>query len=128
MKMSLCCMRNSLLGLVLSLLANVAVADQFADGFQAATARDYAQAVEKWKPLAESGHPDAQLFLAMLHHSGSFGAVNEKEALKWYHKAAGNGNYTAQEYLAVGYKEGWFGLKKSSSKSQFWEKKLRAQE
>lgn len=107
--------------------ANSAMADKFADGFEAATKSDYTKAVQQWEPLAKQGHPDAQLFLAMMYHSGIAGRIDEKEAVNWYHKAAENGNYTAQEYLAVAYREGWFGLKKSSKKARFWEAKLAKQ-
>ena len=30
----------------------------------------------------------------------------------------------AQEYLAIGYQEGWFGLKRDRKKSRYWYKKL----
>ena len=121
-------MRTYIKTLVLALsalfFASSATADQFADAFEAAASSDYHKAVQEWEPLAQKGHPDAQLFLALMYHSGSAGYSNEKEAVRWYHKAAKNGNYTAQEYLAVAYREGWLGLKKSTKKARYWEAKL----
>ncbi len=103
------------------------LADDFAEGFYAAEQRDYKQAVTIWEPLAQQGHPDAQFNLGLLYHSGSNGKVFEKKAVEWYHKAAENGHLQAQEYLAIGYKEGWFGLKKSAQKATYWTKKIEEQ-
>jgi len=121
MKMSI---KRLIFALSVLMFAGAASADKFADAFEAAASSDYNKAVQQWEPLARKGHPDAQLFLALMYHSGVAGYSNEKEAVKWYHKAAENGNYTAQEYLATAYREGWFGLKKSSKKASFWEAKL----
>ena len=105
-------------------LSSVAMAADFKDGFEAAANSDFKKAAAIWQTLAEKGDADAQFNLATIYHSGSAGYMNEKEALKWYHKAASNGHYRAQEYLVVGYREGWFGLNKDESKAKFWEAKL----
>lgn len=93
-------------------------------GFVAAEKGDYKSAMKNWGPLAEQGDAMAQFNLATLYHSGSGLPRNEKEAVKWYIKSAENGYRIAQEYLAAGYREGWFGLPKDTKKAVYWEKKL----
>lgn len=117
---------SSLFTLALGVAANGAMAaDQFAEGFEAANTADYKKAAKYFQPLAEKGHPDAQLFIAMMYHSGAAGVVDEKEAVRLYHQAAESGNHTAQEYLAAAYREGWFGLKKDTKKSTYWESRMK---
>jgi TPR repeat protein len=101
-----------------------AASASYNDGFLAAESGDYKTAITYWGPLAEQGHPFAQFNLGMLYHSGDGVAHNEAEAIAWYTKAAENGYYKAQEYLAAGYAEGWFGLKKDAKKSQYWTNRI----
>ena len=116
-------MAVSLLGFSLGIGSN-ALADDYIDGFEAAARGDYKKAAAVWFDLAKKGNPDAQFNLAQAYHSGVAGSYNEPEALKWYMKAANAGHQRAQEYLVVGYREGWFGLPKDQKKSHFWEAKL----
>jgi len=58
-----------------------------------------------------------------MYHGGMGVARDERAAVQLYHKAAANGNVLAQEYLAAGYKEGWFGLKKNKTKANYWQKR-----
>lgn len=112
-----------LMGFGLSLSAAAFSAD-YVDAFEAAENEDYKKAAAIWFDLAKAGNPDAQFNLALAYHSGVAGRFNEAEALKWYMKAADAGHQRAQEYLAVGYLEGWFGLEKNARKAKFWEEKL----
>lgn len=105
-------------------LSSAVFAGDKIDAFEAASQNDYRKAAAIWQHLAESGDAEAQFNLAMTLHSGSAGVLNEEQALKWYIKAAENGHFRAQEYLVVGYREGWFGLKKNESKARHWEAKL----
>jgi len=105
-------------------LSGVVLADAKVDAFEAATQNDYKKAAIIWANLAERGDAQAQFNLAMTYHSGTAGVLNEEKALQWYKKAAANGHPRAQEYLIVGYREGWFGLKKNESKARHWEAKL----
>lgn len=119
------CFTPAVLVLALNSVAtNVFAADEFAEGFVAASSHDYVQAAKKMAPLAKAGHADAQLFVAMMYHSGNAGVFSEKEAVRLYHEAAENGNAMAQEYLAAAYREGWFGLKKDQKKANYWESRL----
>ncbi len=104
-------------------MSHMALADEFANGFIAAQKSDYAKAAAKWEPLAKD-HPRAQFLLGTMYHSGAAGQYDEKKAVALYHKAAENGVREAQEYLAVAYAEGWFGLKKDPRKAQYWQQRL----
>lgn len=102
-----------------------AMAGDFANGFEAAEEHEYKRAIAQWEPLAKKGSPEAQFMLGTLYHSGLTGQVDEKTAVALYHKAAEAGHLVAQEYLAIGYQEGWFGLKKDRKKAKFWHKKVK---
>lgn len=118
--LSACCAATILLG-----FSGAGFANGYNDGFIAAESGDYQTAFEKWEPLAKKGDALAQFNLALLYHSGAGGVeANEQKAVSWYLKAADNGYYYAQEYMAVGYKEGWFGLKKDVKQAAYWQKRL----
>jgi len=105
-------------------LSSAVFSADYVDAFEAADNADYKKAAAIWYDLAKQGNPEAQFNLALAFHAGVDGAFNEPEALKWYKKAAKNGHHRAQEYLVVGYREGWFGLKKDAGKARYWEEKL----
>ena len=105
----------TMLSAVLTLSAQ---AKDYNDGFLAAEHGDFTSAIQQWGPLAEQGHPIAQFNLALLYHSGLGVDLDEAKAVSWYKKSASNGYYKAQEYLAVGYREGWFGLPKDSTQAR----------
>lgn len=111
-------------GLLMMSGTSMANSQQYNSGFLAAESGDYTTAMKKWGPLAEQGNPVAQFNLAMLYHSGSGVPQSETQAIKWYTLAAENGYYKAQEYLAAGYAEGWFGLKINSKKARYWEHRI----
>lgn len=104
--------------------ASTGFANGYNDGLLAAESGDYKTALQKWEPLAKQGDPLAQFNLALLYHSGAGVPVDEQKAVSWYHKAADNGYYYAQEYLAIGYQEGWFGLPKDKKQASYWQKRL----
>jgi len=109
------------LGLSLSMLSH---AKNYNDGFVAAESGQYDDAISIWKPLAEKGHPIAQFNLALLYHSGQGVKLDENKAVHLYHQAAEKGYHKAQEFLAVGYREGWFGLPIDAKKAEYWQQKL----
>ena len=120
-------LRNVFVALTVGLCVGISgntLANSYNKGFVAAEAGKYQTALQQWGPMAEKGHPIAQFNVAMLFHSGSGVAMNEAKALEWYIKSADGGYYKAQEYLAVGYSEGWFGLPRDSKKAAYWEKRL----
>ena len=120
-------MKKQLLSAALAavlVLPGASFADKFIEGFEAAEAHEYKQAMKKWEAIAKKGDPKALFMLGMMYHSGIAGQQDEKTAVILYEKAAEAGNLVAQEYLAVGYREGWFGLKKDKKKASYWEKKV----
>jgi TPR repeat protein len=117
-------LRSLALGLSLCSAAGVSYANSYNDGFLAAESGDYQTAVQQWAPLARQGDAMAQFNLALLYHSGSGVEMDEARAVRLYHQSADNGNYYAQEFLTVGYQEGWFGLPKDAEKAAYWRKKM----
>jgi len=97
--------------------------DPFEEGRDAALASDYETAFEKWQPLAIEGHGDAMFDLALMYHAGLHVEQNEAIAVRLYHLAAEAGNQMAQEYLAAGYENGWFGLPRSEELAAYWQGK-----
>ena len=104
--------------------ATAALADDYADGFSAASSGDYKAAYAKWHDLAEQGDANAQFNLGLMYHSGLQVAFDEQKAVYWYQRAAEGGNQLAQEYMAIGYQEGWFGLPHDAAKSHYWYQRL----
>jgi hypothetical protein len=110
--------------LLLSLAVSPLMAAASPDGFDATRQGDYSGALKYWQERARAGDAQAQFNLALMYHGGLGVAMDEATALRWYTKAAQNGYPWAQEYLAIAYQEGWFGLKRDPDKSRDWLKKL----
>jgi len=94
------------------------------DGVDAAIDGNYRSAYLNWINLAKRGDARAQFNLALLYHGGLYVKFNEDQALFWYRQAAENGIREAQEYLTVGYREGWFGLPVDKEKAEYWQHRL----
>ena len=56
---------------------------------------EYAQAITYYKKAARRGHVNAQFNLASMYFNGQGIAKNKVKAIKWYQKAADQGNVTA---------------------------------
>lgn len=117
------------LGFVLTALLPSAQAEDISLSTALDDARSgyYEQAARMFGPLAKQGSGVAQFNLGLMYHSGMGVGHDEAEAVRLYHQAAANGEMMAQQYLAVGYAEGWFGLKKDAEKAHFWESRWEAQ-
>jgi TPR repeat protein len=98
--------------------------DLYVEGYDRAIAGDYGSAYAQWMPLALNGDGRAQFNLALMYHSGLHVDFDEHKAVYWYQAAAENGIREAQEYMYVGYKEGWFGLPKAERQAAYWADKL----
>lgn len=97
----------------------VAVADEgepLGKGVAAFEERDFEEAYEVLRPLAEEGDPRAQLFLARIfeQEKAPAEALNvggkyrySRPAVRWYRRAAENGNAEAMNALAVHHGQGW---------------------
>ena len=116
--------KKTLMAAAIALSIGQAAADGYNEGFLAAEAGEFKSAVQYWKPLAEQGHAIAQFNLGMMYHGGLGVELDETKALEWYHRSAENGYHKAQEYLAVGYREGWFGLPKDIKRADYWEQRI----
>lgn len=101
-------------------MSAAARADTYSEAFIAAETGNYRQAYALFTPLAEQGHAQAQFNLALMYHGGLGVKPNEREAVYWYQQAAANGSREAQEFLAVGYQEGWFGLPRDEKRAHYW--------
>ncbi len=115
--------RGALLALSLA-LAHTAAADPYAAGFNAAIEGDYRTAAANWAQLANGNDGRAQFHLALLYHAGLHVEQNEKIAVQLYRAAAENGVIEAQEYLAVAYQHGWFGLPQDDRRAAHWLSRL----
>jgi len=103
--------------------ANV-TADSYTNAVDSAIDENYSAAFSYWMPLAEAGDPRAQFNVALMYHGGLHVKFDETAALNWYQRAAENGVIEAQEYLAVGYQEGWFGLPVDAQRASYWHQKI----
>lgn len=94
--------------------------DALQSGLDSARQGDFAAAARDLEPLARDGSAQAQFNLGLLYHSGMGVGRDEAKAVQLYHAAAEQGYTLAQEYLAIGYAEGWFGLRKDVDKARQW--------
>lgn len=62
---------------------------------------DYARAIAEWRPLAESGDPDAQFNLGQAYKLGRGVQPDANLAIDWYRKAAAQGHMRAEDNLGL---------------------------
>lgn len=99
-------MRAGFFALPLALaLATPSVAD-YETGLIAAQKGDHATALKEWRPLAERGHPVAQVNLGFIYATGRGVTQDDAEAVRWYQKAAEQDLALAQFNLGVMYASG----------------------
>ncbi len=79
--------------------AQPALAD-YAAGWAALENGDYAAAFTEWKPLAETGHANAQAGLGFLYMNGLGVAQDTDAAFEWFIEAANRGNGDAMFAIA----------------------------
>jgi hypothetical protein len=94
-------------------------AGPFEDGLAAYDHGDYATALRLLRPLAEQGHAESQIRLALIYNYGFGVAQNDTEAVRWYQLAAEQGNTTAQYYLGIIYEFGQ-GVPRDYSEAVKW--------
>jgi len=88
-------------GFAACLSATAAGAQSVQDGIAAWQKSDYMAAVEIWRPLAESGDPDAQFNLGQAYRLGRGMPVNLAAAQTWLGRAAAKGHVDAQTTLGL---------------------------
>ena len=89
----------------------------YQDGKRAYLQGDYATALKKFEPLAESGHAESQYYLGVIYKEGRGVAKDAKAAIKWYLKAAEQQHTEAQLALGLMY---FFGSKRDDTKAIKW--------
>lgn len=85
----------AMLGIALPALADVKT------GVDAWQQGDYAKAIAEWRPLAQSGDPDAQFNLAQAYKLGRGVQPDLNIAIDWYRKAATQGHLRAEDNLGL---------------------------
>ena len=89
----------------------------YQDGKSAYLQGDYATALKKFEPLAESGHIESQHYLGVIYEEGRGVVKNAKAAIKWYLKAAQQGHTKAQRALGLMYT---YGSERDDTKAIMW--------
>jgi len=92
--------------LTLILSSQAVYGDDFQDGVDAWSSKDYKTALEKLKPLAEQGNVKAQLLLGAMYEKGQGIPQDYKEAVKWYQKSAVKKDAGGQFFLGEMYRMG----------------------
>jgi len=100
-------------------LAASAIAGPLEDGMEAYRTKEYAKAVESWRPLAEKGDAAAQYRLGMLYAEGKGVEQNDATAFMWMRRAAEQGNAEAQYDVGASY-IGGLGVEKNPQEAAKW--------
>ena len=78
----------------------------FDQGMQASRSGEYETALEKWHPLAQQGHAEAQFNLGVMYENGLGVQKDHAQAVDWYKKAAEQGLKEAQNNRGKNYAQG----------------------
>ncbi|WP_331775008.1 tetratricopeptide repeat protein [Sulfurospirillum sp. 1612] len=85
--------------------------------------KEYQKAFKLYTVLAEKNIPEAQFQLGKLYFQSNIPEGNNyQEAFVWIHKAALNGNKSAEEALSYMYEKG-YGVKQDLNQSKHWHQK-----
>ena len=76
--------------------------------------------------LAIQGHPDSQTKLGLMYSKGDGIPKNDVEAVKWFRKAAEQGDGPAQGFLSIKYQQGK-GVPQDYIKSYVWASMMKMQ-
>ena len=93
--------RVLLLALLLASPVSAQDDDPFARGMLAANAREFAEALRLWRPLAEAGDSRAAYHVAMVLERGEGIPADPAEAARFYGAAARAGHAEAGNALAI---------------------------
>lgn len=75
-------------------------------GLAAYRAGNYEVALNEWRPIAEQGDADAQVYLGSMYKEGRGVTKDYVQAVGWYRKAAERGSVLGQSNLGFMYSEG----------------------
>lgn len=104
--------------LLLALAGPVLAAD-FAAGMRAYENKDYATAIQEWRPLAESGDAAAQFNLGLMYLDGAGVPQSLPHAIEWFRRSADQGYTKAQYNLGAMYAVGR-GIKRDYITAHMW--------
>lgn len=97
----------------------------YTEGARAYVEKNYAEAVQIWRQLAEKGMARAQDGLALLYYRGDGVEKDEKKSAEWYRKAAEQGHGSSCFNLAIFYERG-IGVTKDLNEALRWAEKAKA--
>jgi TPR repeat protein len=117
---------NIVAAAVLATLIGPAFAAPLDDAIAAYQRGDFAKAAALFKPLAESGDPQAEHNLGFLYHAGKGVRKNDAQAMVWYRKAADQGFAPSQFNVGVMFEEGQ-GVAADLNQAVAWYEKAGAQ-
>lgn len=83
--------------------------------------KDPARAVYWYRLAAERGHEDAQYNLGFMYILGEGTEANVDEGLRWIHRSAVQGDWSARRLLADLYRNGYYGIPRSKEEAKRWE-------
>ena len=105
-------------------MTTTAHADTFEDGMAAFGERDYQKALSLWLSLAEQGHELSQINVGEMYAKGLGVTRDIPEAIKWFNKAAAQGNVAAEFSLGEIY---GYGAQADHEQSVKWYRKAAQQ-
>ncbi len=121
--------REPIGGFAIGLAQNVGLAGNVpVDPEIAAERRNYTTALRLVRPRAESGDPRAQFTLGRLYYDGNGNNTQDYDrAVKWFRRAADQGNASAQLYLGLMSDEGQ-GVPQDYAEAAKWYRRAAEQE
>jgi hypothetical protein len=102
-----------------ALILAIPVLADFKTGLDAYQKGDYVGAAKEWRPLAETGDPEAQFNLGLLYLDGHGVPQSTAEAANWFRRAAEQDYTQAQHNLGAMYGSGQ-GVKRDYVQAYKW--------
>lgn len=112
--------------LIMYLFMAASARGDFQTGVDAYEQGDYKTALQELRPLAAGDNPKAQFHLGRMYARGEGVPKDDAEAVKWYRKAAEQGDAQAQSYLGAMYYTGK-GVPKDYAEAIKWFRKAAEQ-
>ena len=81
--------------------------NEYAQGENYLNAKNYSQALEIFRQLANQGHAPAQDKLGWMYQNGWGVTQDYSQAVRWFREAANQGNMEAQASMGLMYLRGW---------------------
>ncbi len=108
-----------IIALLLCTSTTLSIAAGLDEGITAWRNGAYDRAYQIWRPLAENGDPDAQMYMGVLYSHGQAVPADMEKAAYWFEQAANNDNPHAQQELGLLYEMGE-GVEKNFEIAKYW--------